>query len=412
MDDVSREAEHELLLLCTQAPFDEGSLARIEDLLDAAVDWTYLVETSIAHAVTPMLCRALDMVRPALVPVDVLAAAKTRLAENRIHNGALTTELLRILDALDNAGISAIPFKGPALAEICYGDSGLRSYRDLDFLVAKDAAAETVTVLRGLGYTGTGQISSKQQDFELSPRQDAALWHYAGEYLFFHTLKEVAIEPHWAFVPPTLGLDLDYEGIRERARHGVLMGRTVRMLSPEDTVFGLALHGAKEYWSRLQWIADLDRAMKHEAALDWDMLLAGCRRSGTLRILLVGLQLVRTAFGTDLDARAASAIEGDPVAQRLAGRRFAALFDDAADHHSNAVLSAEWLSLLPDFRNKLKYVFRTAITPRVQHFEGFPLPDCLFPAYYAVKPAHDYIALPLWLLADKLGVRRGGHRKS
>ena len=127
MDDVSREAEHELLLLCTQAPFDEGSLARIEDLLDAAVDWTYLVETSIAHAVTPMLCRALDMVRPALVPVDVLAAAKTRLAENRIHNGALTTELLRILDALDNAGISAIPFKGPALAEICYGDSGLRS---------------------------------------------------------------------------------------------------------------------------------------------------------------------------------------------------------------------------------------------------------------------------------------------
>jgi hypothetical protein len=34
-----------------------------------------------------------------------------------------------------------------------------------------------------------------------------------------------------------------------------------------------------------------------------------------------------------------------------------------------------------------------------------PLPDHLFAVYYAIKPAHDYIALPLWLTVKRLGIR-------
>jgi hypothetical protein len=55
--------------------------------------------------------------------------------------------------------------------------------------------------------------------------------------------------------------------------------------------------------------------------------------------------------------------------------------------------------------DKARYVFRTVTTPRIQHFEMLPLPDHLFAVYYAIKPAHDYIALPLWLTVKRLGIR-------
>jgi hypothetical protein len=398
--------EQELLLLCTQVPFDDRKRARLCSLLDGTIDWEYLIETSYAHSVTPLLCRTLDLVPARLVPPDVLGAAQTHLEENRARNEMLTQELLLILDALDRAGIPAIPFKGPILAEHYYGDPGLRLYADLDFLVARDAAVETVKVLRALGYPGSGQVSSKDKEFSLSPRQDAALWRYAGEYLFFHSEKPIAIEPHWAFVPPTFGLDVDYAVLWARAREGVLAGNRALSLSQEDTLLGLALHGAKSHWSRLQWIADLDRAAKCEADVDWEALLHESRQAGMLRILLVGLQLVRLQFQTELDAHASAAIESDPMAQMLAAERSAALFDENARHASTSEISRDWLRILERQRHKLAYVFRTAVTPRVRHFEALPLPDSLFPAYYVFKPAHDYIALPLWIAARKLGLVR------
>jgi hypothetical protein len=41
-------------------------------------------------------------------------------------------------------------------------------------------------VLRDLGYIGSGQISSMDQNFPLSPRQEAKYLRYAGEQTFFH----------------------------------------------------------------------------------------------------------------------------------------------------------------------------------------------------------------------------------
>ncbi|MFP6747889.1 MAG: nucleotidyltransferase family protein [Alphaproteobacteria bacterium] len=407
MDMKDWRTEWELLLLSAQAPFESGKRARIESLLDGPVDWEYLIETSYAHAVTPLLCRTLGLVAPNLVPPDVAEAARANLEENRSRNNLMTQELLRILAGLAGAGIPAIPFKGPVLAEHYYGDPSLRRYADLDFLVAEDAAQETLGVLRTLGYTGSGQVSSKDKTFTLTPRQDAALWRYAGEYLFFHAEKPIAIEPHWAFVPPTFGLDLDYAKLWARARQGVLADSAILVLSREDTLLGLALHGAKSHWSRLQWISDLDRAMKCETDVDWEALLHEARQMGILRILLVGLQLARLLFGTELDAGVGAAMANDAGAEAVASERAATLFHENAPPASTSGISRDWLRMLDHNRQKLAYVFRTMVTPRVQHFEALPLPDWLFPAYYLFKPAHDYLALPLWLAAKKRGLVKG-----
>jgi hypothetical protein len=396
--------EQELLLLSTQAPFDNQARDRFAEVLEGRIDWVSLIEVSYKHAVTPLLCRTLELVSDYLVPPDVLENARSHLRETRCHNELLTQELLRILQSLGDAGIPAIPFKGPVLAEHYYGDPGLRRYGDLDFLVAEDAAVEVVRTLRDLGYAGSGQTSSRDKAFVLSPRQDAALWRYAGEYIFFHSEKSIAIEPHWAFVPPTLGLDLDYGPIWTRARKGRLADGTILCLSREDTILSLALHGAKSNWTRLQWISDFDRAVKCEADIDWRALLQEARRAGILRILLTALQLVRLLFKTELDAHAREAIDDDPRTQRSAKRLIDALFQDDRAAVPISKVSTGWLAVLERRHDQMAYIFRTAVTPRVQHFETLPLPDFLFPAYYVFKPVHDYIALPLWIAAKKKGL--------
>jgi hypothetical protein len=398
--------ELEFLVLCVQLPFDDSKLDPAIDLLDGAIDWEFLVETSYAHAVTPLLCHALGLLPEPLIPGDVLEAAQSHLEENRSRNADMTTELMRILGDLKNAGIPSIPFKGPYIAEKYYGDPALRRYNDLDFLVDQDFANETGIVIRALGYEATLYAAAAATENTKYPRRDDATWRFAGEYLYVHTEKPFAVEPHWAFAPPTLGLDLDYAKIWTRARPSTLSAAPILALGPEDTVLSLALHGAKSNWTRLQWILDIDRAVKCEAQIDWKALLAEAEQAGLLRILLVAMQLVQTIFGSKMASCVLTALENDKIARTLAAERIAALFSKNNDDFSNAAITRDWSRLLNRPGDKARYVFRTLVTPRMRHFETLPLPDRLFFVYYAFKPAYDYLVIPLWDTAKNLGLVR------
>lgn len=422
MNDLEIAAEHRLLLLCAARHTGTDPVGQAETLLQSPVDWTRLVEDALAHGVSPLLCRLVHRVDPALVPSDVLTAAQTHLDDVASRNRDLSAALLEILDALDRAGIAALPFKGPVLAETYYGDPGLRTYRDLDFLVAKQDRQATTEILCGLGYMLTETVPGRAHPVALSPRQAAAVWHYAGEYLFLHAQADIAVEPHWAFLPPTFGLDIDHDAIMTRARHthgqamgpvnGYVMGRPVPVLGAEDSVLSLCLHGAKEYWARLQWIADLDRVLAHETALDWDSLLSTARRTGSARIVLVGLQLAHLTLGSVLPPVVRAAIDADPHAGELADARQRALFDPSALLCPNTKISPVWMRMLPGWRLKARYMYRTATTPRVAHFVSMPLPDVLFPLYPGYKLLHDYMALPLWRMVKPIIHRSPTHTKT
>ncbi len=406
MDRRQWRKELKFLVLCTQLPFDDTKLDPAIDLLDEAIDWEFLIETSYAHAVTPLLCHALTQLPASLVPSDVREAAQSHIEDNRSRNNEMTKALLQILSDLEKAGVPAVPFKGPFLAEHYYGDPALRRYNDLDFLVDRNAANETINVLLALGYKATLYAASADKETAKFPRRDDALWHLAGEYLYIHPDKPFAVEPHWAFAPPTLGLDLDYASIWTRARPSTLSTVPILALSPQDTLLSLALHGAKSNWTRLQWITDFDRALKIETQIDWPLLLTKAEQAGLHRILLMALQLVHTLFGSKLPPSVIAALENDRIAQTLAAERMAALFSAENGDFSNAAITREWSRTLKRPRDRLRYVFRTLFMPRTRHFETISLPDRFFFVYYAFKPVYDYLMIPLWDTAKNMGLVR------
>ena len=65
----------------------------------------------------------------------------------------------------------------------------------------------------------------------------------------------------------------------------------LRVLSPEDAVLVLSIHGFKHLWSCLKWVCDISTLLSSSGDLDWSYILDEANRIGAMRVLLVALFL-------------------------------------------------------------------------------------------------------------------------
>ncbi len=295
-------------------------------------------------------------------------------------------ELVRILDALEKAGIVAMPFKGPVLTQMAYGDLGLRSFADLDFLIHKQDIPACLDVLQELGYA---------VNIGMSPAQKTAYEKWFGEYMFFRKDRRVVVEPHWAFERWTLALAFDYPGIWQRARPVEFVGTMVLSLSPEDLVTTLCVHGSKHQWERLQWICDVAEILRVYSSMDWHAVFDRARSQRCMRMLLLGLTLANRLRGAMLPAEAEALLAADRTVANLAGQVERSLFSEGGVYRGSYRVSQYYLQMRDRFEDKISYVVRTITTPQRLHFDIINLPSSLFFGYYLIKLLRDYILLPL-----------------
>jgi hypothetical protein len=194
----------------------------------------------------------------------------------------LADQLSYILAELDAINIKAIPFKGPTLAMTAYENISLRTFRDLDFLIHEEQIQPCLDKLRELGYV---------HEWSLSPKQWQAFLCYAGQDILFGV--GVPFEPHWAFSPRTLALDIDYAGLWQRSFRTSFNGHSILCLAPEDELLVLCMHGSKEKWSQLKWVVDVAEFVRSHTDLDWESLISRAESQGLSRMLVLGLGLAQ-----------------------------------------------------------------------------------------------------------------------
>ncbi|MBI3710082.1 MAG: nucleotidyltransferase family protein, partial [Proteobacteria bacterium] len=295
--------EHALILAAAAPATDAAGRARLALLLQGPIDWTHVVETTDRHAVTALVLRRLADAATQLLPPELVEASEVYIARQRDTNQRLVAELVRIVRALSQQGIAVMPFKGPVLAELAYGDVALRQFRDLDFLVHEADVDRALAVVEALGYI----VASP-----LSPVQEGAFRRYAGQYIFWRADGDAPIEPHWAFAPRSLAVDLDYAGLWQRAVPVRLAGIELRCLAPADLIAVLCIHGSKEEWTRLQWICDIAQTLQSFPDIDWAVVLDRARRHGHLRMVLIGLALARSFLGSQIPPAIGGVLASDP----------------------------------------------------------------------------------------------------
>ena len=103
-----------------------------------------------------------------------------------------TAELLRLLDLFDRHAIRVLPFKGPVLADMLYGDIAAREYCDLDLLIDKADVPAAIGILLVEGYS---------TDLPADPGLRRAYLRARYE-IHFTSPAGLPIEIHQSFLPP------------------------------------------------------------------------------------------------------------------------------------------------------------------------------------------------------------------
>jgi hypothetical protein len=201
-------AEVQLLLACARTVINEATAERIRTVLRGSIDWSYVIERAERHRVTPLLCQSLNEVCPALVPEEVLKSLRAYTNTNAHYNLYRTAELIKLLRLFEANGIHALPFKGPVLAALAYGNLGLRDYGDLDILVRPEDVLRTQGLLAGQGYRLVSASGPSLSGPRFSPRNKDLIFDSAN--------GRVRVELHWRFTGKHFDFPLDQNSLWKR----------------------------------------------------------------------------------------------------------------------------------------------------------------------------------------------------
>jgi hypothetical protein len=253
------------------------------------------------------------------LPVEVERREARAQAYEALLHGMLARSLDEALRVLAADGIQVAALKGPILGERLYGAPEHRHSSDLDLLVRREDIDRAAAALAGVGYV----------------LQGGAL----GRYYRAH-------HHHVNLAHPTLGVvELHYEAYRGfgiALEAAPLLDRAVpyrtarwsaSILSPEDELIYLAVHGAGHRFERIGWLYDLKLFVRAHPDLDWPLVRARADALGVGSVLSLTCALLSSVLGVPRvwgDAVAPLGAVRARATDRLFFRRESAVADAAA----------------------------------------------------------------------------------
>lgn len=283
--------EIQLLLACSSARLSGTGAERIKTLVTEMINWADLIRIAAPHGLLPLLHRNLSLVCEDRVPPRTLEQLRRYHESVTRRNAIRAGELFTLLDLLEANHIPAIPFKGPTLGLLAYGDLSLREFTDLDIVVHESDLWRTWDVLTRHGYVpedGGGALAERKS---LPPE---------GKHWTFKCDDRLTLEIHWRFNEKSFGSQLEPAEVWSSVRSSTLSGRSVQVIPPEQMLMLLSIHLASHLWRRLNWICDIAAMVSAKSDLDWELLLRTARRVGCERILSVSLLLSKNLLGSPL----------------------------------------------------------------------------------------------------------------
>lgn len=291
-----------LLLCCARRTLDAAQAARLKSLLQGTIDWDFLFALATQNGLLPLVCEHLG--RFSVVPTQFRESNR----QNALRALFLTAELLRITDIFRRRRIPALPYKGPVVGQMAYANPLLRQFSDLDFVVPQGRIADVYAEMEGLGY---------EPKFKRPPAPKTPGAYIPGEYVFLHKVNRAMVEIHTESTLRHFPRPLDLRDISSRSMEITLNGRQVSTFGWADTLLLLCVHGAKDFWARLIWVADVVEVIEKLDQGDWQRLLVEAKRYDAERMLRIGLWLAREIFGSSLPATTLQDMENDRAIARI-----------------------------------------------------------------------------------------------
>lgn len=302
--------EVQVLVACARKRMDAAQRSRFTELVAQPLDWAFLLQLANENGLLPLLHKHLTETGTGSIRPDVLKQISQANRESALRGLLLTAELLRVLDAFRQRGIRAIPYKGPVLAQRAYGSPSLRQFDDLDIVTPQRFMPAVYDAMQSLDY----QARLPRERFLAE-----GSYRIPGEYVFVNRANNAMIELHTEWTLRHFPVPPDIEKMTGRAIFVQIdhKNKDVPAFATEDALLMLAVHGAKDFWARLVWVADIAEIVKQSSDIDWEKLLAAARKLKVTRMLNLSLLLAREILDLTLPPEIVSQIEADAVVKRL-----------------------------------------------------------------------------------------------
>ena len=360
---IATSPEFALLLEACAEPPDPPRFQLASSRLKGA-DWERLIALADEHGVTALLYLALTKNGETQAPSAITCELERRYNAN-VHKSLLQArELFRVLEAFQNAGISAIPYKGVVLSELAYGDLAIRQAGDIDLLVRSEDVPQAQFVAERLGYTPCLQLS------------DAELRRYLTigyEMSFDYGKHRNLLELKWNILPRFYAVDFDMEAMLSADTSTPFAGGTIRSLALEDLFLVLCVHAAKHCWSHLIWLCDISRLL-NQASLDWGKIAGKARDLGIARLVRTTLGLADQLLHAPIPPLPMLDPAGDPAAGRLV-REIATQIVTGVWLNPESLAYFRLMARMRERRgDRIRFISRLAFTPGPNEWSAVKLP--------------------------------------
>ena len=288
-------AEFRLAAACAMWPPSDRRTQAIRAAASGSLDWPRFLRVVQRHRVFGLAHQGLTEARLAIPPEirrEIGARATTMVSENL----TMAAEALRLQRLFDEAHLPVLLVKGASLAMLVFGNLGLSGSQDIDLLVPWEALPAATELVARAGYRRFDPppgISDAQLRQLLLLRRDLG---------FVHQTTGLPIELHWRLFgnPHAMAEDSIMAASRD-----VLLTDTMglRTLGDEDLFAYLCMHGARHWWNRLKWLADVNALLASKPEGSIERLVRAAEVRGTGRAAAQALLLCRRLLGATLPAQ-------------------------------------------------------------------------------------------------------------
>ena len=369
--------EKRLLLCCARTQLPPGFAEEIRKLAALRLDWDYLLAEAARNSLRPLLARHLSACAGDLAPPQQLKLLADAARTNTGRCLILTAELIQLMERFHEAGISAVPYKGPVIAVQAYEDLTLREFEDLDVIVRQQDMPRANEIVTGLGYR-------PKFPWVLSVGAGSAL--VPGEYQYRDLSRRMVLELHTEGTLRHFPVTPDLDDLSRCLAPVYLSGHEIRTFAPEDALVMLCIHGSKDFWERISWIADIAELIRACPRLDWNAVCGRADSWKAQRILYLGLALASEILDARLPDDIGARVREDRVAAELASEvTQRVLRRDQVGFGSAGRFSFRRRMINGTFAG-WRYAIRLAIAPAEEDWEMVRLPGPLAPLYVALRP--------------------------
>ena len=328
-----------------------------------------------SHGVFPLVYNVLKKYDD-LIAFDKLSYMRQTYMDIVKQNMLMTSELLKIVQLLEENNIATIAFKGPTLSKSAYGDITLRQYVDLDILIDKKNIEQAYQILLSKEYSTSIEYSYLNNDLYIEKNSDIQ---------FFK--KNILLELHWKLFKNQFTQKTKNINMFDNIKNISIKDYDIKIFSDEILLVYLCMHGSKHLWERIEWIIDIDKLITNAKYLDWNKIKKFSKKFDSEIMLELGLYLSSKYFGTQIPKERLN-IRNNNLMNKLEKYtlkewQFNLEGNETKNNYKKFIYH---FNLKDTMLIKMSFVFQTFFPLTNGDISVISLPKYLYFTYYIIKP--------------------------